>query len=524
MLKPTQATALYRPISLLAGIGRQGRNYTRVVLWLLYEAFRRHLRQLFVALAFTILYLGGQMGAIGVIYGYARLMENHTPLVLPWINFSIETGTHETLWAVVAGSAALFLMSGVFQYFSRRIVFRIAEDHFAESLKEIIVAEGRLPDPRARTASQILLQQGLQRIAGGARRGALMAVIFFMASSGAIGALAALAFLVAAEPLLTLAIMVGLVIAAFSVYPIALRAVRLAKMREQRQLALNKELRELQQSGLGAKLGPALTTPREFAYAYMGRRRIVAELTLVLGIVVTIILAVVVYYLANRALGGNGSWAIFVAYIGALRLVLSGSSQIIRAFAGVSRFYPQIVPYYAFIQDYRKLDEAPLAPVLRNEVLRLGTQVNGEKVRIRAGDRVAVATLDSRRQIQFALLDAKVEASGKPVAATILHAGSGLNGDAAIVLAEINNTAGNDGASAIQDGQLDDKAVLYLHRQSKSVGTYGEGMLLMIDDAAIQRFVPLGSEESKLLLDEFDSKVTRSRQGYADVDEEDEDV
>ena len=525
MLKRVNPTVLYKPISLLASIGKQARNYTRVVVWLVYEAFRGRVRKVATALFFNFLYLGGQMGAIAVIYGYARLMERHAPLEVPWIGITVDPSQPEILWGVVAVSALLFLVSGFFQYLSRRITFQIAEDHFAKSLKDLIVTESRLPDPRARMASRMLVENGLGKITAGSRRGALMAVIFFNASAGAIGALAALAFLVVTDPVLTLFILLGVGVGALSLYPIALRGVRFAKLRERTQAALNKDVQALQQSGLAAELGPGLKTADEFAYAYMGRRRVVAELTLVIGVAVTVILALVVYYMANQALSGSASWAVFIAYIGALRLVLAGSTQMIRAFAGVSRFYPQIVPYYALVQDYRKVDQQSLATVTRDEALSLGTQANGEEVIVRGGDRLAVATTDTRRQIKFALLDAKVPSSGKPVGATIIRSGACQNGEAALAMAELDNLSDESGNSTYLDGLLRDKVTLFVHQNPKTVGAFGETSLLTIEDGSIRRFLPLGTSESDLVLEEFARKASaRSKQAYSADDEEEDDV
>ena len=439
-VRPTP-TALSKPISLLAGVGRQARNYTRVVLWLVYEAFHGHVRKLAAALFFNLLYLAGQIGAIGLIYGYARLMERHEPFKVPWLDVTLDTAQPEILWGVVGLSGLLFLASGACQYLARWTTYKIAEENLADSLKSLVVLEGRLPDPRAPIASRTLVETGFAKILAVSRRGAVMGVIFFNASAGALGAIAALVFLFGMDPGLTLLILAGVALGALSLYPVALRGVRLATLRERTQVALARELRELYESGRSVELGPNMQTPAAFAAAYMGRRRIVAEFTLVLGIVVTIILALVVYYMANQARMGSASWAIFIAYIGALRLVLSGSTQVIRAFAGVSRYYPQLVPYYTLLRDSPKIDKLPLGTVSRSEAIFLGSQANGEKIIVRGGDRLAVATTDSRRHVQFAMIEAKVPASGKPIGTSIVRSGTLVNGEAGIAVIELDQSA-----------------------------------------------------------------------------------
>jgi hypothetical protein len=349
-----------------------------------------------------------------------------------------------------------------------------------------------------------------------------MAVMFFNASAGALGALIALILLIAMDPALTLLILAGVALSTLFLYPIALRGVRLATLRERTQIAMNHELRDLCQSGRSVELGPIMQTPAAFAAAFMGRRRVIAEFSLVLGIVVTIIIAVVVYYMASQALSGRASWAIFIAYVGALRLVLSGSTQLIRAFAGVSRFYPQIVRYYTMMRDSAKIDRLPLGTVSRDEAIFLGSQANGESIIVRGGDRLAVATTDSIRHVQCAMMEAKESGLGKPIGTTTVRSGSLLNGQAGIAVLEINQLGGSvkeDLASV--DGPLRDRVVLIMHPTPQTVGAFGETSLLTVDHGAIERIVPLGTSESDIILEEFAQKAS-TRPGRVTFDQDDE--
>ena len=121
----------------------------------------------------------------------------------------------------------------------------------------------------------------------------------------------------------------------------------------------------------------------------MMRRRVLTELVFAIEIGVTILLGVVIYYMASQALAGREQWAIFIAYVGALRMTLNGVTLAIRAFASVSRYYPQIVRYYLFIKDMQKIDKTPLAEVRRGDKVFLGTLPNGQDVVVEVGDRLA---------------------------------------------------------------------------------------------------------------------------------------
>ena len=76
-------------------------------------------------------------------------------------------------------------------------------------------------------------------------------------------------------------------------------------------------------------------------------------------------------------------------------MTLNGATLAIRAFASVSRYYPQIVRYYLFIKDMQKIDKIPLAEVRRGDKVFLGTLPNGQDVVVEAGDRLAMLATGS---------------------------------------------------------------------------------------------------------------------------------
>ena len=144
---------------------------------------------------------------------------------------------------------------------------------------------------------------------------------------------------------------------------------------------------------------------------------------------------------------------------------------------------------------------------------------------VRAGDRLAVATTDPRREVQLAMIEAKVPSSGKPVGTTILRSGNCFNGEAGIAVIELDLSGADSGNAANLAGTLRDKVALFLHQTPKTVGAYGENSLLTVDEEAIGRFVPLGTSESDLILEEFARKAAaqRARATYEE-DDEDQDV
>ena len=98
-----------------------------------------------------------------------------------------------------------------------------------------------------------------------------------------------------------------------------------------------------------------MKTADELSRAFIMRRRILTEFVFAIEIGITIIVGLVVYYLASEALAGREQWAQFIAYIAAMRMALNGIGQPIRAFGVVSRFYPNLVRYHLFMKDMQRL-------------------------------------------------------------------------------------------------------------------------------------------------------------------------
>ena len=70
----------------LPRVGRQGRNYSTLVGWLLYSAFRGRTWKLAIAIALSLLHLGSQVAAIYAVYWYARQMEKTGIVTVPLLH------------------------------------------------------------------------------------------------------------------------------------------------------------------------------------------------------------------------------------------------------------------------------------------------------------------------------------------------------------------------------------------------------------------------------------------------------
>jgi hypothetical protein len=527
MLKETSPNLVIKPISFLSRASRQGRNYSTIVGWLLYTVFKGRVTTLASAIMLNLMHLASQAAAIYALYWYAQQMEQTGIATLPFWHVQFDLRAHpEWLWAVVIIPAGLLVISACLLYLSRRLVLNIAEKYLASSLEQLVLLSLRLPDPRARVASQLMVENGIGGLAFGCRRGALISAAFANALSAFIGGVGAAIVLLRIDGPLTLVILFATIPATLLLYPLTLRAMRSAKDREKVQLAFKQELRQLVQSRTGQKNATSVETVDELARVYLMRRRLITELVFALEIGVTVILGLVVFYMASQALAGREQWAIFIAYVGALRITLSGFSQVIRAFASVSRFYPGIVRYYLFSKNAQRIDAIPLAKVQQGDTIILGTLPNGMEVFATVGQHLALATSDPAPQLQLALLDARLPHSATPAGTTIVDPASGVVGDGVVALLE-HYQLDEYGIPPALEKALRDKVNLTIYKNTDKIGSLGEVKLLTVANGALLRFVDLGTNDSESAIKEILRLGAKQQKkvGYlGDDDEEEEDT
>lgn len=526
MQKDVSASETIKPDRFLPRIWRQGRNYSTIVGWLLSRAFSGRHWQLAIAVALSLLHLSSQAAAIYVVYWYGRQMEQTGLVTVPFIDLHVNLKDDpQWLWAIVAAAIALFVISAVLLYMSRKVILDMVEKFFARSTEELVLLTTRVPDPRVPFASHMVKDYGLGGLTMGCRRGSLIAISFANAITAVVGGLGAAFFLFRIDLPLTLVIVGSALLAALFLYPLTLRAVQSAKDREKAQAAMRVEVRKLNEDPTVEQTATGLETVDELARAFMMRRRVLTELVFATEIGITILLGVVIYYMASQALAGREQWAIFIAYIGALRMTLNGAALAIRAFASVSRYYPQIVRYYLFIKDMQKLDKIPLVEVKRGDKVLLGPLHNGQDVIVEAGDRLAVLAPSTMREPMFALVDAKLVPSGSPVASAAIDPANMRKTPAGIVLLLGGRLMKEPEQAPAVLAQFEDKVTLLFYQSAEKVGSLGETRALTVFDGELQRLAVLGTEEGDAALKEYMAKAAKKtpKAGF-DEDEEEDDM
>ena len=529
MQKDVAANRLGKAHSALSKIARQGTNYSNLVWWLVSSALRGRTTRLVGTIALSLIHLAAQAGAIYAVYWYGRTMEQTGPARVPWLDIQINLKDQpEWLWVVVIISTICFVTSASFLYLARRQILNLVEVYYARKVEELVLDSLRLPDPRARLATDLFMNFGVGGLTTGCRRAAIIVISFVNSITAMVGAVGATFFLLRIDLSLTLIILIAVSLAALLLYPLTLRAVRGAKDREKSQAEFKVELRQLVEERTVKQTVKSLRSADALASGYMMRRRVLIELVYAIEIGVTVILGLVIYYMASQALAGREQWAIFIAYIAALRMTLNGAAHAIQTFASVSRYYPQIVRYYLFTKDMQRIDDVPFAEVKQGDRVILGTLPNGEDIVAEAGSHIALVTIDPVRDAQYALIDARLPHSRAPIASAVLEPVTIQEGGPALALISQFSIDGKQDvfAAALAPGPLRDKVTLIVYAQPEKAGLFGETLVLTEDEGEFKRFAVLGTEEGEAALKEVALKLSaqrRKKRGIADPDDEDQD-
>ena len=499
--------SLVRLPALVRSAHRRGVNYAKKLVWLVSRSVERHRSQVLGVLALGQLSFAAQAAALGLLYWYGA--QTQSDAVVSFEPLGIELRAREDLillWAVVATSGVCFLTSSFFMCLSENSAVGIAEESLARRLSDIVRVVRRLPDPRAPAASRILLEQGLAPVTRGCRYGATTTVMLLGAVTPLVSGIAAGAALVVIDPMLTTLLAVAAAFWSLSLYPLTRQQVKIASRMARGKAAFSREALKLIHSPAEVESGGGLVSAARLAEVVIGRRRIANRIKLVLQIGVATIGTVAALYLANRIMSGAGDWPIFIVYLGGLRIALSGCFAVPRTIGMVARHYPRVVVYIEFIQDATSIDVGRLGRIGSGDVVTLGSLSDGASVHAGAGDCIAVVALESAAMVQAAFLDARVAATGLPLAAgwvQVQAPPTHVSTDFPIRLteAQLLEMDRPDVQAFVERSKNAVTAIV--HRDETRIGTFGETHLIVIDSGKFTTSVPLGTAESRAVLKSF---------------------
>jgi hypothetical protein len=340
----------------------QMRRYRKVVSWFARDAYGRFLWRMAFVLAFSLLAMGGLMGALGVIFFYSRALENGTVLVYG----GFEIAVRESLLLLVAaamGGLFLFIMSFAFRYAAVLQALAIGRAYEAFCSRRAIAllgAHGGRPETSTWAGQAGRLIQSDPRYCGRVARITVNMIPPVLAFAGTFMVLIFL------DPILTLSLVAILFTALPLLYVVNVRGAHHSVAMERWAKAAAKRKREL--VTLNAEHGesldpecPEMAHPfREgpiarYLDAYLGRLRASYNSELVTNVVMGISVVVILASKGTQIFLTGQGWGELAVYMVALRVNLTSVTQASKTLTSVNRFYPQVARYFRFLQEIEGL-------------------------------------------------------------------------------------------------------------------------------------------------------------------------
>jgi ABC-type multidrug transport system fused ATPase/permease subunit len=354
-------TALSARVGQVAG---QARRYVAVFGWLLKDSMRSEPRHWRIIVVATIVSLAANVGAVGVIYWYVRLLESDASTEILGMSL-VARDSSELLFVTVVGLVSLLLLYATSQYIARSRAIRASRLFEERCSRKALAVSGGLPDPRAHRAEEVLADSKLIHLVTMYARYCGMAVRLLANGIGALlvflASLAVLFWLDLGMTLVVVAVGVAIVAAQYPAVKAAAGAgKRWADTRKtvnRRVSQLLRRLNTIPRHSLLAEPDPATgrlfesLEVRQNLDAWEGRLRSIDRSTLTMQIGGGLLLGGLILFIGLSFIQGEQDWAALLVYVTMLRLLLANLTSVFRALTGVSRFYPQIQSYRDFTRS-----------------------------------------------------------------------------------------------------------------------------------------------------------------------------
>lgn len=355
-------------------IAAQAGRYVRNLGWLLGESYAAEPGIWWRVLMATVLSLVANAVAIAVIYRYVQTIEHDLMIELAGIGV-VGRESIGLLWGVVVALLLALVVHAASLYMARSSAVRLARLFEQWASIRVLDVSRFLPDPRARQAHYILNSTKLLHVISMDPRVAGMALRFLvnLLPSGLTFAfaLAVLFYLDAGTTLIVCGI--GLSVISLQ-YPSNLFAAKatvvlhrtrtevqrgildlLARLHSEPKYAVSEKVRSKVDRYFDG------STAREHMDAYENRLRAMELSALSMQLGGALVLAILVLVVGHELLVSGADWALLIAYVGVLRLVITNLTSLFKTLTGVSRFYPQIQRLRDFIVSAQQA-ERPFVP------------------------------------------------------------------------------------------------------------------------------------------------------------------
>jgi ABC-type multidrug transport system fused ATPase/permease subunit len=400
-----------RGAKLYGRLRRQGRDYRRNLVWLVGDSLRRQTGHWWRILLASGVTLAGNAAAVGIVYLYVHMLQHDMSMSFAGITIQARDSLL-LLGLVIAGLLTALLAFSISTYLSRSITLKLVRRYEEYVFKRVLHLYRLLPDPRAAVADEILRTSNIRQLAIAHARNCGWS-LRFIANGIPAGLMfaGALATLLILDPVLTMVVLVLGIGAVAAQYPANLFAARASNTVDENHprvmAAFNQLVEQINctpETGrpempdeLDARIERFYDEPRARRYmdANEDRYRAMELSGLTMQVGGALVLAAILLAIAESLLRQGGDWAVLVAYLGALRLLLSNATQLFRTVSVFSRFYP----YTKALQDFlTSAERASLPPPLPSE-RQVATELvldarryenQGTSLQLRGGEPIAV--------------------------------------------------------------------------------------------------------------------------------------
>ncbi len=368
--------------------------YAAVVAWIWQDGVWRSRTRMPGFLLYSGAAILCQIGAFNILFGYANALEHDRSVSA----FGMELATRSSALLLVAaaiGSFSLLSAYGYVVYHSglRLIDWRREYEEFCQ--KRFVLLASQLPHPSMPTASRMLAEGTLERMARSGPRGCGRVLQLL------------LTMLLPAARLLACVVVMVFVSALFSLIVAALLAVGLLFLHRVNRAAAETS-RAYAHHGPRAEAtrrrllertwrspAPIADSDRAANEALSGgevasaldayfRRYVHAEESaLVINGLTAVALLTVALAGGTGVLSGAWSWSVFLLYLLALRFFMTSLMQVGRGLTRASRFYPQVFEHYQMVTEAERATRSSLDSVDREPVVALALpSLEGEAERL----------------------------------------------------------------------------------------------------------------------------------------------
>lgn len=393
----------------------RGQRYLDSLWWLIKFGLLRRQASFWWLIALSTVALGAQALAVGVLFGYVRLMEGTNPVQL--LNIPTDwLRSRYGLLVFVASVAMLLALNHLTLYRIRvtAIDWACSIEIYCGRLALSLAA--RLPDLTRPVPTAKAVDFELRTlILANARYCGLTIRLIVLSLPNLVALVGSMVGLFLVDWAITCIIVVlGAVIFLFQ-YPANLKgASATRRFQASRPDAVKQIWAAIESLRLGASRSDVKARPYGDPYgtpavnksieAYADRMRAIEVGTLATQMGTTLLIGAIILFIGDRVFTGDADWASLLAYVSLLRVASGNFSGLARYTTSMARLYPQVKEFVGFVNAFARPE--PLdALKSRAWAIRIQARSNAGKSDfgsvgpsiVERCSQVAVVTLDTRR-------------------------------------------------------------------------------------------------------------------------------